>query len=937
MALHGRTDESAVLGNLLRAATGGSGGTLVVRGVAGIGKSVLVDHAVQATATTSRVRDLRVLRATGVEFEADLAFAGLHQLCSPLLEHLGELPAPQADALRSALGLGGQPAAPEAALLVGAGLLALLAAAARVTPVVCVVDDVQWLDEASTKALAFAARRLDDVPVALLLVVRDGEPDDEPAAAQILGRLPHLRLAGLRDRDARALLAAEVRAPIDPRVRDRVVAEARGNPLALVELPRTFSPAELAGGYGLPDDESVPAVLESSFRHRLMTLPAASLAFVTLAAAEPTGDPALLWRAVREAGLSPRAALPAEATGLLSVGTTVRFRHPLVRSAVYRAAGLSERRAAHRALALATDPQTDPDRRAWHLALAADGPDEEVAAELVRSADRAQARGGLAATGAFLERAAALSPDPARRAERLVSAAVAKRAAGAPEAAVELLAAAENGVLDVRQRAHVVVLRARTAFDRRRDADAVEGLLTAGRSVAAVDVDTARDVLLEAFAAAVYTGRFADRGLIPLIAGTLRSLPRPVDHRDPMEQLHEGFLAQVLHGPAVATPLLRAGVAQALSDVSGPLRTSSLWLVCSAAQETWDEASFRTIADRQLTGVRRAGAVASLPIALSYRALAHVHAGEFDAAQALVDECHRVAVELEVPPMLHVDVTISAWRGDDVRTAELLRKGMHDATVRQEGRLLTALEYAQTVLLNGQGRYAEALEVCRVPVELAPTTFQVWIPAEFVEAAVRSGHPDLAMPVLDRLRESARAAGSDWAAGMLARCTALVTVGPEAEASYRAAVEHLALTHAAPQLARTHLLYGEWLRREGRKREAREQLRTAHDAFSALGAAAFAARAARELAATGERARARGAGDPEQPAPLTAQELQVARLVGGGATSKEVAAELFLSPRTVDAHLRNIFAKLGVTSRRQLRDLPLPAGPEERGAILRKM
>ncbi|WP_456587649.1 ATP-binding protein [Blastococcus sp. SYSU DS1021] len=911
MALYGREQELAVVHHLLRSAGEGRGGALVVSGAAGIGKSALVAEAVGAAG------GVRVLRATGTQFEADLPFAGLHELCSPLLEHLGELPTLQADALRSALGLAGQPTAPEAALLIGAGLLALLGAAARRQPVVCVVDDLQWLDPASTKALAFTARRLDGLAVALLLVVRDGAGG--PGTPSALDRLPSLDLAGLPEREARALLAAEMRAPLDPRVRDRVIAEARGNPLALVELPRTFGPAELAGGYALPGDESVSSVLEDSFQHRLALLPAPSRTFTTLAAAEPTGDPALLWRAAEICGLGPEAGLPVEATGLLSLGTRVRFRHPLVRSAVYHAAGLGQRRAAHRALAQATDAVTDPDRRAWHLALAADGPDEAVAVELERSADRAQARGGLAATGAFLERAAVLTPDPARRSDRLLAAADAKRAAGAPEAALGLLAVAEGGALDGRQRALVEVLRARAAFDQRRDSGAVRMLLEAGRSATAVGPVAAKEVLFEAFAAAVFAGRFADPDLMRGLAAAERALPASPGPRRPGEDLFAGLLTQVTRGRAAAAPLLRSGVDACRTAADELFHSGCLWMACSAAQELWDEESFRAIAEQQLQRVRRSGAVASLPVALNYRALVHVHEGDLCGAQVLVDEAMRVAAELEAPPLQSVAVTIAAWRGDELRTAELVRAGTADALARQEGRMLTAMEYAPAVLLNAQGRYAEAREACRRAVELDEQSFGVWIGPEFIEAAVRSGRPEEAVPVHERLSAAADAAGSDWGLGMAARNAALLSGGPPAEEHYLEALERLRRTGTASQRARTHLLYGEWLRREGRAREARGQLQVALDGFSSMGAAAFAARATRELAAAGGRARIRAAAGP---AGLTPQELHVARLVAGGATSKEVAAELFLSPRTVDAHLRGIFAKLGIVSRRQLRGLP---------------
>ncbi|WP_432535018.1 ATP-binding protein [Kineococcus arenarius] len=921
MTLLGRTRELAVVSNVLRAAGEGRGGVLVVRGPAGIGKSALVTAAVEAAP------HLRVLYATGTEFESDLPFAGLHQLCQPVLERLAELPAPQATALGHALGLDTGPVAPDAGLLVGAGLLSLLTAAARTRPLVCVVDDAQWMDPASTAALAFAARRLSAVPVAVVVVVRDG--DDQGAGPDVLTRLPELRLEGLPEREARELLDAEVRAPLDPRVRDRVVAEARGNPLALLELPRTVGPAALAGGYELPGG-SVSGALEASFRQRLSLLPPPAQAFAALASAEPTGDPDLLRRAAREMGLAVDVAGLVEETGLVSMGVRVRFRHPLVRSAVYHATSPGQRRAVHRALAAATDLAVDPHRRAWHLAMAADGPDEAVADELERSAGQAQLRGGVAAAAAFLERAAVLTPDPVRRAGRLLEAASAKRAAGAPETALQLVSVAESAGLDRRQRALAGALRARTAFDQRQDAGAVGLLVQAARSFAEADPATAREALLEAYAVALYAGRFADPDAVPQIAAVARSLPAGEAPTRPLDLLLDGLLTLATRGRAHAVDQLRRGVAMSVDDDDAPLTSGYLWMAASAAHELWDEEGFRLLAEQQLARVRRAGAVAALILALGTRALSHVHTGRFAQAQVLVGEAHRVADELGVPPMLTVPVIIAAWQGDEPATTRIVQAASADAAMRREGGHLSVMEYATALLLNAQGRYGEALDACRTAVDLHEQDVRVWLLPEFVEAAVRAGRRDLAVPVHERLREGVELLRSDWAAGTVARCAALLAEGEEAEEQYRAAVEHLSRTAAAPQLARAHLLYGEWLRREGRKREARERLRLAHDAFSGLGATAFAARAARELAATGERARTRGATGDEQRAQLTAQELQVARAVAAGATSKEVAAELFLSPRTVDAHLRNIFAKLGITSRRQLRHLPLPAGPRER-------
>ena len=924
MALQGRTAELKVLAGLLQAAKEGRGGALVVRGLAGIGKSALVE------AATAHASGFTVLHATGTEFEADLPFAGLHQLCQPVLKHLSALPAPQATALGAALGLDVGSVAPDASLLVGAGLLSLLGAAAKDRPLICVIDDAQWLDPSTTAVTAFAARRLEALPIAIIAIVRD--EDDREAGPDALAPLPQLRLSGLGDREARELLATEVRAPLDPRVRDRIIAEARGNPLALLELPRTAGSAALAGGYEVPGS-SVSSALEAGFQQRLSLLPPAAQTFTALAAAEATGDPDLLRRAAREMDLPDGAPEPAEESGLLSLGARVRFRHPLVRSAVYHATPLGERRAVHRALAAATDPEVDPDRRAWHLALAATGPDERVASELERSADRAQLRGGIAAAAAFLERAALLTPDPTRRGGRLLQAAAAKRAAGALEPALQLVAAAEGTVLDPGQRAAAVALRARTAIDQRRGDGTIDLLLEAARALAATNPAAAREALLEAFAVAAYAGRFAPAGALAEIMAVARDLPVGEGPGAGAEVLFDGLLVLATSGRAQAAGLLRQGVDLSLAGQDGHLSSGVLWMAGSAAHELWDEESFRLLAERQLTQARSTGAVATLILTLGYQAVDHLHTGDFVQAQSLAEETHRVADDLGGPRMLTVDVAVAAWRGDEDRTVAIARAAVDDAEPRREGRVLTVVEYSVAVLRNAQGRYVEALEALGAggPATLEEQDIRVWILPEVVEAAVRAGRLELAATAHERLRDGEEVLDSDWVTGMTARSAALLTEGADAEGLYRSALEHLSRTRAAPQLARTHLVFGEWLRRVGRRGEAREQLRTALEAFAAMGAQAFAARATRELAIIGERPRTRGAGI----AALSAQELQVARSVAAGATSKEVAAQLFLSPRTIDAHLRSIFAKLAITSRRQLRDVSLPADPQEQPATTR--
>ncbi|NHC47430.1 AAA family ATPase [Motilibacter aurantiacus] len=910
MRLFGRAREVRAVAAVLEDAVHGKGGALVVRGPAGIGKTSLVERALVA------VPRLHVVRAVGSEFETHLPFAGLQYLCQPLLGLLERLPLAQADALRGALGLGGTPS-PDPVLL-NVSLAALLTAAAQEEPLACVVDDVQWMDPSSVEALAFVARRAGFLRLALLLVARDGEGRDA------LDRLPALRVPPLDRQTARDLLAAEVPTLLEPQVRDRVVEEARGNPLALLELPRALGPDGLAGGFGLPRVPSVQGTIEAAFRQRIEELPDSARQFAALAAADPTGDASLLWVAAAEQGLTPRDALPLQDNGLLTIGARVSFRHPLVRAAAYEAAGLAFRRRAHAALGRATDREAMPCHRAWHLALAAEGPDEQTAQELMRSADRARDRGGYAAQAAFLERAGALTPDPAARAARFLLAAAAKRTAGAPDAALELLSVVEAHHLDEEQRVRARVLRARIRFDRERDGAAVRALLTAGQDLAAHDPETARDVLFDAYAAMVFMGRLAEPALRTSLAAALETLAPVSSRAVPRDLLLRGLLTSECEGVSVGGPTLLAGVRATLDDEAPCQTTAELWLGPSAALEAWDEQAVRTIAERQLRWVRARGALADLPIALSYAALVHLNAGDLDGAQALVDEANRVSAEIEAPPLPHVDMSIAAWRGDEERAERFARAALDSAAARQEGRLISITHHARAVLLNGLGRYDEALEVARESTELGEQSVFGGLVPELVEAAARAGRPEAARKAMALLEERAAAFESPWSLAVLARSRALLGPVDEADVYFRQALDCFAATDARAHFARTRLLYGEWLRREGRKREAREQLRTAAAELGGIGARAFEARAARELAATGERARPRDGSDPSS---LTPQELTVARLVAAGATSKEAAAALFLSPRTIDAHLRNIFGKLGISSRRELSRMREALGP----------
>ena len=881
---------------------------MVVRGGAGAGKTALLNY------LAVRASHCRVARAAGVESEMELPFAGVHQLCAPMLDRLAGLPGPQRSAVGTALGLSAGEAPDR--FLVGLAVLRLLSDVAEDRPLVCIVDDAQWIDHASMQILAFVARRLLAESVALVFAVL--EPSDET----VLAAFPRLDIGGLSDDDARALLDSAIPGRLDDRIRARIIAEARGNPLALLELPRGLTAAELAGGFGLPTTTPLASRIEQSFLRQLQSLPAASQRLLLTAAAEPIGDVPLLWRAAERLGIGADAAAPAEAAGLIELGAQVRFRHPLVRSASYRAATLSERQEVHRALADATDPRVDPDRRAWHRARAAVAPDESLAAELERSANRAQGRGGIAAAAAFLERAAELTPDPARRGARGLAAAQAKFEAGAPDAASALLAAAEISPLDELQRARLARLRAQIEFARRRGSDAPPLLLDAARHLERLDDRLARDTYLEALGAAIFAGRLGENG-VREAAEAARAAPPGPQPPPPTDFLLDGMAKRFTDGYVASVAQLRRALA-ALRQQAGRGENDIahwLWLACPVAPEPvalelWDDDTWNELANAAVRIAREAGALAVLPMALAYCAGVHVHAGEFVAAAALIEEAEGIAeatgnVSLKYPSLL-----LTAWRGEEAQALKSMEAGVRDATARGEGRVLGLCGYATAVLYNGLGRYEAALAGAQRGCDDEDLGFFGWSLVELIEAGARSGAHRVAADALQLLEERTRAAATDWALGSEARSRALLSEGEAADALYREAIDRLERSHIAVHLARAHLVYGEWLRRENRRVDARQQLRTAHDMLGHFGAEAFAERARRELLATGETVRKRTA---ESRDSLTAQEVQVARLAAEGHTNPEIGGQLFISPRTVEYHLSKVFTKLGVASRRELR------------------
>jgi DNA-binding CsgD family transcriptional regulator len=879
----------------------------VLRGEPGVGKTVLLAY------LNRKAAECRVIRAAGVQSEMELAFAGLHQLLAPALDHVGSLPGPQRDALRTAFGISAGPVPDR--FLVGVAVLGLLSGIAGDQPLVCLVDDAQWLDRASAQVLGFVARRLAADPVALVFAARD--PSEE------LAGLPEMVVEGLPAKEAQALLYSVVPGALDVRVRDQIVAETRGNPLALLELTHGFTAAQLAGGFGLLDAGSLAGRIEESFRRRLDALPVQTRRLLQLAAADPTGDPALVWRAGERLGIPVQATAPAAEAALVEFGPRIRFLHPLVRSAAYRSASLPERQEVHRALAGATDPATDPDRRAWHRAHAATEPDEDVAAELERSAGRAQARGGLAAAAAFLERATMLTPDPVQRADRALAAAQTKIQAGAPDTAPDLLAVAEAASLSEPQQAHADLVRAQLAFAERRGSDAPPLLLKAAKRLESSDVGLARSVYMDALIAAVFAGRLAAPGGSLLDAARAAgAAPSPVTPRA-ADLLLDGLAAHFNAGYAAAVPMLRNALRSFGSGITPGMEPRWLSLAFVAAEHIWDDEATIMLSEQWATLTRQTGALSELPLALFSRVYAHIVAGELAAATSVAEEMQAAieATRSDVAPFGALG--LAALRGSEAEVSTLLDAVLGYASRDGQGLAISAAGWASAVLNNGLGRYKTALTAAQRSTEIAyELGYSNWAMVELIEAAALSGANDAAAGAYRRLAEQARAAATDWVLGLEARSHALLTKGAEAEPLHREAVERLGHTRARADLARAHLLYGEWLRRERRPSAAREQLRTACQMLDEMGMAAFAERARRELRATGDTVTTRTT-LITRGAALTSQEDQVARLARDGLSNPEIAERLFISVRTVQYHLSKVFTKLGIRSRSELyRALP---------------
>ena len=899
--LLGRARECGELDELLDAVRRGDSRALVLRGDPGIGKSALLEYAV------SSARGFKVLRANGFDAETELAFAALHQACAPILDRLERLPAPQRNALNIAFGLAiGDAPDP---FLIGLGVLGLLSEAAGEQPVLCVIDNAQLLDHASAQALAFAARRLFAEPVAMVFAAGGACP-------QLIG-LPTLQLGGLRADDARALLTSVLAAPLDETVLDRIVAETRGNPLALLELPKAMSPSELAGGFGLPTMAALSNRIEEGFARRFANLAPDTQRLSLLAAAESAGDPALVWRAAERLGIPPEAAAPAAEAGLLEFGARVHFRHPLARSAAYLAASPEERQHVHRALADSIDLGIDPARRAWHRAHGTAGPDDEIADELERSASLAQARGGLAAAAAFLAKSVELSVHPSRRGERALAAAQAEQEAGDPEAALTMLRAAEAAPLDELQRARADLVRARVALAVNRGRDAPALLMRAAERIAPLDAKLARQTLLDAFVAALFAGRLSGENGLHRVAEAARATAPCSSPPTALDFLLDGLALLITEGPKAGAPLLQRALSSLRDEtVAGSPRLRWLWLASRVAMELWDDESWDALSARQVDLARQAGALSLLPMALRGRVGVQLTEGRLEAATMLHDELEALTQITRSEPLQYGAVVLAAARGQIDDVPSLIQASMKGIERRGEGGGLTIVEWASALLYNGLGRYADAAIVAdRAAGHPEEFGMGVWALPELIEAAARNDEPERASAALERLSAAANASGTHWALGLEARSRALVSADALADPLYRKAIDHLSRTRARFDLTRAHLVYGEWLRRQKRRLDARDHLRIADEMFAAMGFDAFAERSAREVRAAGGNATSTSRHAATE---LTPQEAQIARLARDGLSNADIGSRLFISPRTVEYHLRKVYTKLGVASRTSL-------------------
>jgi DNA-binding CsgD family transcriptional regulator len=919
-----REEERTTIDGLLDDARRGASGVLVLRGPAGIGKTSLLDAAV------ANAKDFASVCVAGVESEIALGFAAVHQLVLPFLDRVGDLPEPQRHALESVFGLAEH--GPPDPLLVFLAVLTLLDSATTEQPLLLVIDDAHWLDDESARVLAFVARRLHADPIVMLFALRD----PEARATKSFDVLPQLEIPGLAEADSRALLEDATDGRIDPDVADRLIAATQGNPLALSEFAAGLDPQQLEGNAPLPEPLPVRRLLQDQFASRTRELPSAARSLLLLASAERFGDPALLHRAAKPLGVSWHDGVASiEAAGLATFAPGASFRHPLVRSAVYHSATPSERRRVHQVLADALVGDEDADRRAWHLGAAAAAPDEGIAAALECSAARVFRRGGTQAAVEFVMRAADLTPDPARKLDRLLAAVRMRSAEGDGTRAQPLLDAVMARVSDGRQRAEAEWTQGLIWLGAGHAQDAMRALARAVSSIEQYDDGMPLHTLITAENAVLYAESLGDRSLADTISTAALRLLSQSSSLEPAEELVRGIAIRLTDGYVPSAPVIRAALAglraRAENDDSARLLPDAhehgamLHLLgVNGACAVLDDVALDIATRSWVEFGRRTRTLTTLPIALDLRSVCDVFAGRFRAAESAILEADDILSftgarghigESGVGRLL-----LEAYRGDDAAARAIAERRSADARERGSGVDLDHSHLALAVLAVGTRSYAEALDHCRELEAHDTVAVSMFALPLLVEAAVRCGDLDTANAAHDRFSERARAAATDWALGLLASTRALLAIGESPEAHYAEALDRLAGTGAAVDLARVQLLYGEWLRRARRRSDAREPLRASLDFFERIGADAFAERARRELAATGEHSRPRSDATRDM---LTAHEEQIAQLVAEGKTNPQIASQLYISKSTVEYHLRKIYRKLGVTTRTQLARLEL--------------
>ncbi len=912
LVLLDRQAEKAAIDRVLGCVRGGFSGTVVLRGGPGVGKTALLGCAIDSAP------DLQVCGVAGVEAEIGLAFGALYQLLVPFLPRIADLGPPQRHALRVAFGLEEGP--PPSRFLVGLATLMVLSHAAEDQPVLCLVDDTQWLDAESAQALAFAARRLYADRVGMIVTMGEPATLPEPATQQMFEGLPAVVVGGLPAAEAAELLRRVAGAHLDEQVVRRILADTQRNPLALAELGAQFTADQLAGRASLPEPIPLSQRLEQRFLRQVRDLPADTQAFLLLVGADISGDRVGLWRAASLAGIDADAAeAVAEAVGLVELsGSSVRFRHPLIRSAIYHGATDAQRRAAHLALAEASDSGSAAgrSRRAWHRAAAAIAPDEGIAAGLEKAAERESARGGYAARAALLRRAVELTPGDGRRARREVARAEAELISGHPDTARDLVTGALPRLADDRQRGLAKRLNGAILFATGDAAAAADALAEASQALAPDD-RAARDTILEAIRAAMWAGPAQTRN----ITRAARPFPGLTGSEPTISDLLlEGWQARFAAGYSQAVAPLRAAVAALRADDLDPV-TGLEWfeMGVAAAGSLWDDQGVIDLTGRWVHAARTLGALTELPLAMAWQAFSATVAGRFQDADTRSAELRELVAVSPRPGKVGIDSRseglLLAYRGQLAAARASGIAQIRDCTARGQRKLAEFGQYIVAVADMCAGDCDAAAAAALTVIEDDTPCTAEWALPELIEAATRADHRDVAGSAFATLSERALAAGTPWALGLRARCAALIDAGEHAEEHYREAVSQLQQSRATVDLARTHLLFGQWLRRARRRRDARRELRTAWDMFTAMGADGFAEQASTELRATGERARAR---TPETAFDLTPREAGVADLAAAGASNNEIAAQLFITPSTVEHHLGSVFRKLGITSRTQL-------------------